>query len=93
MPGRPILYGTTRRFLTLLGLNSLKDLPQGETRPAPSGAGVSPASQKQDADEASAPPNMASAPADETSAAPDVAQPPPAVQPPDAPDQDQPPQS
>jgi segregation and condensation protein B len=29
-PGRPILYGTTRRFLELFGLNSLKDLPQGE---------------------------------------------------------------
>jgi segregation and condensation protein B len=30
IPGRPILYGTTRRFLELFGLNSLKDLPQGE---------------------------------------------------------------
>ena len=29
-PGRPILYGTTRRFLELFGLNSLKDLPQPE---------------------------------------------------------------
>jgi segregation and condensation protein B len=29
-PGRPILYGTTKRFLELFGLNSLKDLPQGE---------------------------------------------------------------
>lgn len=29
-PGRPILYGTTRRFLDLFGLNSLKDLPQPE---------------------------------------------------------------
>ena len=27
-PGRPILYGTTRRFLELFGLNSVKDLPQ-----------------------------------------------------------------
>jgi segregation and condensation protein B len=26
-PGRPILYGTTRRFLEVFGLNSLKDLP------------------------------------------------------------------
>jgi segregation and condensation protein B len=35
-PGRPILYGTTKRFLELFGLNSLKDLPQaGElTKPA-----------------------------------------------------------
>ena len=30
-PGRPILYGTTKRFLELFGLNSLKDLPQSES--------------------------------------------------------------
>ena len=30
VPGRPILYGTTRRFLELFGLNSTKDLPQSE---------------------------------------------------------------
>jgi segregation and condensation protein B len=30
IPGRPILYGTTKRFLELFGLNSLKDLPQSE---------------------------------------------------------------
>ncbi len=29
-PGRPILYGTTKRFLELFGLNSLSDLPQSE---------------------------------------------------------------
>ena len=29
-PGRPILYGTTKRFLELFGLNNLKDLPQSE---------------------------------------------------------------
>ena len=29
-PGRPILYGTTKRFLELFGLNSVKDLPQPE---------------------------------------------------------------
>jgi segregation and condensation protein B len=29
-PGRPILYGTTKRFLEVFGLNTLKDLPQGE---------------------------------------------------------------
>jgi segregation and condensation protein B len=34
-PGRPILYGTTRRFLELFGLNSVKDLPQSEALPAP----------------------------------------------------------
>jgi segregation and condensation protein B len=30
-PGRPILYGTTKRFLELFGLNSTKDLPQPES--------------------------------------------------------------
>ena len=30
VPGRPILYGTTKRFLELFGLNSLKDLPRPE---------------------------------------------------------------
>jgi len=34
-PGRPILYGTTRRFLEVFGLNSLKDLPQPEGNIAP----------------------------------------------------------
>ena len=29
-PGRPILYGTTKRFLELFGLNTLKDLPSNE---------------------------------------------------------------
>jgi len=28
VPGRPILYGTTKRFLEVFGLNSLSDLPQ-----------------------------------------------------------------
>ena len=35
IPGRPILYGTTKRFLELFGLNSLKDLPQGEDQLKP----------------------------------------------------------
>jgi segregation and condensation protein B len=38
LPGRPILYGTTKRFLELFGLNSLKDLPQqqeGLPKPQP----------------------------------------------------------
>jgi segregation and condensation protein B len=35
IPGRPILYGTTKRFLELFGLNSLKDLPQGENQLRP----------------------------------------------------------
>jgi segregation and condensation protein B len=30
VPGRPILYGTTKRFLEIFGLNSLKDLPVSE---------------------------------------------------------------
>ena len=34
-PGRPILYGTTKRFLELFGLNSLKDLPQPENASKP----------------------------------------------------------
>ena len=27
-PGRPLLYGTTRRFLEVFGLATLKDLPE-----------------------------------------------------------------
>ncbi len=34
-PGRPILYGTTKRFLELFGLNSLRDLPASESLPTP----------------------------------------------------------
>jgi segregation and condensation protein B len=30
VPGRPILYGTTRRFLEVFGLNSVSELPQPE---------------------------------------------------------------
>lgn len=37
-PGRPILYGTTKRFLEVFGLNSLKDLPQPEGTQKPAGA-------------------------------------------------------
>jgi segregation and condensation protein B len=28
--GRPMLYGTTIKFLEIFGLNSLKDLPKAE---------------------------------------------------------------
>jgi segregation and condensation protein B len=35
IPGRPILYGTTKRFLELFGLNNLKDLPASESLPSP----------------------------------------------------------
>jgi segregation and condensation protein B len=41
VPGRPILYGTTKRFLELFGLNSLKDLPQGENKALEIVAGTS----------------------------------------------------
>ena len=34
-PGRPILYGTTKRFLELFGLNTLKELPQPESASNP----------------------------------------------------------
>ena len=34
IPGRPILYGTTKRFLELFGLNTLKDLPASTNLPA-----------------------------------------------------------
>lgn len=30
VPGRPILYGTTKRFLEVFGLNNLNDLPKNE---------------------------------------------------------------
>ena len=34
--GRPMLYGTTRKFLEIFGLNSLKDLPKIEELKKPS---------------------------------------------------------
>jgi segregation and condensation protein B len=37
LPGRPILYGTTKRFLELFGLNTLKDLPQAQELQPPRG--------------------------------------------------------
>lgn len=33
--GRPFLYGTTRRFLEVFGLNSLDDLPKADELPMP----------------------------------------------------------
>ena len=39
-PGRPILYGTTKRFLEVFGLNSLKDLPQPDAGGASGGAAL-----------------------------------------------------
>lgn len=45
-PGRPILYGTTKRFLEIFGLNSTKELPKDDqARPArpPQPVAVTPA--------------------------------------------------
>lgn len=40
--GRPVLYGTTKKFLQLFGLRNLKDLPQAEQLQPPSGAPETP---------------------------------------------------
>ncbi len=46
--GRPMLYGTTRRFLEVFGLESLEDLPKVEelrtaaAAPSPAGSGAAP---------------------------------------------------
>ena len=41
-PGRPMLYGTTKRFLECFGLSSLKDLPNHtDFAPAPASAAAS----------------------------------------------------
>lgn len=37
--GRPVLYGTTRKFLQVFGLGSLKDLPDHASRDGPAGSG------------------------------------------------------
>jgi segregation and condensation protein B len=37
--GRPVLYGTTKKFLQAFGLRSLKDLPQVDELPPPRGPG------------------------------------------------------
>jgi len=44
--GRPVLYGTTRRFLQYFGLNSLRDLPQVKELAAAAGGGKKKASRK-----------------------------------------------
>ncbi|MBE6703106.1 MAG: SMC-Scp complex subunit ScpB [Ruminococcaceae bacterium] len=38
-PGRPLLYGTTDKFLRVFGLNSLEDLPKTETMLPDNGVG------------------------------------------------------
>jgi segregation and condensation protein B len=37
--GRPVLYGTTKKFLQVFGLRSLRDLPEVEDLPPPGGRG------------------------------------------------------
>ena len=37
--GRPVLYGTTKKFLQVFGLRSLRDLPEVEDLPPPKGKG------------------------------------------------------
>jgi len=44
--GRPVLYGTTRRFLQCFGLKSLRDLPQAKELAAPEGGGRKKAGRK-----------------------------------------------
>ena len=44
--GRPVLYGTTRKFLQCFGLNSLRDLPQAKELAAPEGGAKRKASRK-----------------------------------------------
>ena len=63
--GKPLLYGTTRRFLESFGLGSLRDLPQPELSEAPKEDGPprtsrmssapAPSSQSADASEPSEP--------------------------------------
>jgi len=40
--GRPVLYGTTKKFLQVFGLRSLKDLPQAEQLRVPGGNAKAP---------------------------------------------------
>jgi segregation and condensation protein B len=43
LPGRPIVYGTTKAFLELFGLNTLSDLPTlKEIQPPPAPEEISP---------------------------------------------------
>jgi len=51
--GRPMLYGTTRKFLEVFGLSSLDDLPQIEELQPPAQPSAPPAEQSPDQDQAS----------------------------------------
>jgi segregation and condensation protein B len=46
--GRPVLYGTTKKFLQLYGLNSLRELPAAEGVPPPKRAAAPPAETEDD---------------------------------------------
>ena len=46
--GRPLLYGTTNRFLEVFGLASLKDLPNVEELPAPKAAASQPGKEQRE---------------------------------------------
>jgi len=48
--GRPMLYGTTKRFLEVFGLASIEDLPRVEELRAAAGGSAPPESQATDAD-------------------------------------------
>ncbi|MFN7116184.1 MAG: SMC-Scp complex subunit ScpB, partial [Saprospiraceae bacterium] len=39
-PGRPLLYGTTEKFMDYFGLKSLKDLPQPKDFKEPEGGEI-----------------------------------------------------
>ena len=68
-PGRPMLYGTTDKFLRVFGLNSLADLPETEALDVAKNAGMSEASGEALNQESNRPPSDGTAPAEE--AAPD----------------------
>ena len=57
LPGRPIIYGTTKAFLELFGLNALSDLPAlREVQPPPAtGEALQPAMEGKIPDEVSGP--------------------------------------
>ena len=65
--GRPMLYGTTRRFLELFGLNSIEDLPRVEELRQPLTAQASGGGEREDPAE---PESSASSPEDDTAAQP-----------------------
>ena len=75
-PGRPMLYGTTDKFLRVFGLNSLADLPETEALDVASAAGNAAETAAEAAEEAaeeafaSAPDHVPDAPPSEEEASP-----------------------